>query len=125
VIFCCPMAQGSQSGAGSSPGWGAGVRSPSWDGMPTGILYRQLVASGLNAQGLLRDAEVASGVALIIVDSQGHNLIATASGSNRRLTVAIYRSSAATPLSEVCCSPNWETPLRQSSTDYAGRQRLG
>ena len=59
------------------------------------LLYQQLVASGLNAQGLLRDAEVASGVALIMVDSQGHNLIATAPGSNRRLTVADIQGLAA------------------------------
>src|ERR671923_700148 len=52
------------------------------------LLYRQLTAKGLNAQGFLRDAEAPAGVALIMVDPQGHNLIATAAGSNRRLTVA-------------------------------------
>jgi ribokinase len=52
------------------------------------LLYQHLTAAGLNAQGLLRDPEVSAGVALIMVDTQGHNLIATAPGSNRRLTVA-------------------------------------
>jgi ribokinase len=52
------------------------------------LLYRHLITAGLSAQGLWRDDEVPSGVALIMVDSEGHNLIATAPGSNRRLTVA-------------------------------------
>jgi ribokinase len=51
-------------------------------------LYRHLTDAGLSAPGLLRDDEVASGVALIMVDTEGHNLIAVAPGSNRRLTVA-------------------------------------
>lgn len=52
------------------------------------LLYHHLTAAGLSPQGLLRDHEAPSGVALIMVDPQGHNLIATAPGSNRRLTVA-------------------------------------
>src|SRR5262245_25824537 len=41
-------------------------------------LYQRLTAQGLNARGIVRDTEVPAGVALIMVDSQGHNLIATA-----------------------------------------------
>lgn len=52
------------------------------------LLYRHLTTAGLPAEGLLRDDEVPSGVALIMVDAQGRNLIAVAPGSNRRLTVA-------------------------------------
>jgi ribokinase len=52
------------------------------------LLYEHLTVAGLNAQGLLRETEVPAGVALIMVDTQGHNLIAAAPGSNRRLTVA-------------------------------------
>jgi ribokinase len=52
------------------------------------LLYQRLTAAGLTPQGLLRDEEVSSGVALIMVDADGHNLIAVAPGSNRRLTVA-------------------------------------
>jgi ribokinase len=52
------------------------------------LLYQHLTAAGLSAQGLLRDGEAPSGVALIMVDMQGRNLIAVAPGSNRRLTVA-------------------------------------
>jgi ribokinase len=52
------------------------------------LLYRHLTASGLPAAGLLRDDEAPCGVALIMVDAQGRNLIAVAPGSNRRLTVA-------------------------------------
>src|ERR671923_1263616 len=52
------------------------------------LLYQHLTAAGLSAQGLLRDDEVPAGVALIMVDAQGRNLIAVAPGSNRRLSVA-------------------------------------
>ena len=52
------------------------------------LLYHHLTAAGLSAQGLLRDDDVPSGVALIMVDPDGHNLIAVAPGSNRCLTAA-------------------------------------
>jgi len=76
-----------------------------------GLLYRQLIASGLNAQGLLRDAEVSSGVALIMVDSQGHNLIATAPGTNRRLTVADIQALEADAFAGGILLTQLETPL--------------
>src|SRR5262249_54768629 len=44
------------------------------------LVYRHLLAAGLSPNGLLRDAEVPSGVALIIVDAQGDNVIAVAPG---------------------------------------------
>jgi ribokinase len=75
------------------------------------LLYRQLIASGLNAQGLLREAEVSSGVALIMVDAQGHNLIATAPGSNRRLTVADIQALEADALAGGILLTQLETPL--------------
>jgi ribokinase len=59
------------------------------------LLHRHLTASGLSAEGLRRDAEVASGVALIMVDAAGRNMIAVAPGSNRRLTVADVQSLGA------------------------------
>ncbi|HXH14447.1 MAG TPA: ribokinase [Alphaproteobacteria bacterium] len=52
------------------------------------LLYRHLTTAGLSPEGLLRDDEVPSGVALIMVDVHGRNLIAVAPGSNRRLMVA-------------------------------------
>jgi ribokinase len=75
------------------------------------LLYQQLLASGLNAQGLLRDAEVSSGVALIMVDAQGHNLIATAPGSNRRLTVADIQAIEADACAGGILLTQLETPL--------------
>jgi ribokinase len=56
------------------------------------LVYRHLLAAGLGPDGLLRDDEGPSGVALIMVDAQGNNVIAVAPGSNRRLTVADVRS---------------------------------
>jgi ribokinase len=86
------------------------------------LLYQRLLASGLNARGLLRDAEVASGVALIMVDSQGHNLIATAPGSNRRLTVADIQGLAADAFGGGLLLTQLETPLE--TVEYGlGRAR--
>ncbi len=48
-------------------------------------IYRDLVAAGLPAVGLLRDDSAPTGVALIVVDRQGRNQIAVAPGSNRSL----------------------------------------
>ena len=75
------------------------------------LLYQQLTAAGLNAQGLLRDAEVPAGVALIMVDLDGHNLIATAPGSNRRLTVADVQALDATAFRGGILLTQLETPL--------------
>jgi ribokinase len=47
--------------------------------------YRQ---EGIDTSLLVRDADAASGVALIFVDAQGENSIAVASGANARLTPA-------------------------------------
>jgi ribokinase len=47
--------------------------------------YRQ---EGIDVSHMVRDAQAASGVALIFVDAQGENSIAVASGANARLTPA-------------------------------------
>jgi ribokinase len=86
------------------------------------LLYQRLMASGLNARGLLRDAEVASGVALIIVDSQGHNLIATAPGSNRRLMVADIQALEADAYVGGILLTQLETPL--DTVEYGLRRAL-
>jgi ribokinase len=75
------------------------------------LLYRHLTAAGLSAQGLWRDDEVPSGVALIMVDSEGHNLIATAPGSNRRLTVADIQGLDSSAFSGPILLTQLETPL--------------
>jgi ribokinase len=75
------------------------------------LLYQQLMASGLNAQGLLRDPEVPTGVALITVDAQGHNLIVTAPGSNRQLTVADIQALEADAYVGGILLTQLETPL--------------
>ena len=46
-------------------------------------ICRNLVATGLPAEGLLRDESAPTGVALNVVDRQGRNQIAVAPGSNR------------------------------------------
>jgi ribokinase len=89
------------------------------------LLYQQLIASGLNAQGLLRDTEVSSGVALIIVDAQGHNLIATAPGSNRRLTVADIQALEADALAEGILLTQLETPLETVEYGLRRAQEAG
>jgi ribokinase len=86
------------------------------------VLYRHLTAAGLSPQGLLRDDEVAAGVALIMVDSQGHNLIATAPGSNRRLTVADVQALDARAFTGRICLTQLETPL--DTVEYGLRRAL-
>ena len=46
-----------------------------------------LVGDGINVQGIVRDPEAPSGVALIFVGGDGENSIAVASGANARLSV--------------------------------------
>ncbi len=48
-------------------------------------IYRDLVAAGLPAEGLLRDDSAPTGVALIVVDRRGRNQIAVAPGTNQAL----------------------------------------
>ena len=54
-------------------------------------IARHLISLGLSPEGLLRDEALHSGVALIMVDRGGRNLIAAAPGSNRSLTVEDIR----------------------------------
>lgn len=49
---------------------------------------------GIDTCYIVRDCEAASGVALIIVDEQGENSIAVASGANARLSAAHVRRAA-------------------------------
>jgi ribokinase len=86
------------------------------------VLYRHLTAAGLSAHGLLREDEVAAGVALIMVDSQGHNLIATAPGSNRRLTVADIHALDARAFTGPILLTQLETPLE--TIEYGLRRAL-
>ena len=51
------------------------------------LLYSHLVKSGLAPEGLLRDQDSPSGVALIAIDQAGSNQIIVAPGSNKRFTV--------------------------------------
>jgi ribokinase len=74
-------------------------------------LYRHLTAAGLSPQGLWRDDEVPSGVALIMVDSEGRNLIATAAGSNRRLSVADIQGFESSAFNGPIFLTQLETPL--------------
>jgi ribokinase len=86
------------------------------------LLYQHLTAAGLRTQGLLRDPEVPTGVALITVDSQGHNLIATAPGSNRRLTVSDVRVLDADAFVGGILLTQLETPLE--TVEYGLRRAL-
>jgi ribokinase len=53
-------------------------------------------AEGINTDFIIRDGENATGVALILVDDRGENLISVASGANHALTVEeVDRAAAA------------------------------
>jgi ribokinase len=49
-------------------------------------MVRHLKESGLSVDRIIRDEQAASGVALIMVDKDGANMIAVAPGANRNLT---------------------------------------
>jgi ribokinase len=85
-------------------------------------LYRHLTAAGLGSHGLWRDDEAPSGVALIMVDPQGHNLIATAPGSNRRLTVADVQSLDSSAFTGSVLLTQLETPLE--TVEYGLRRAV-
>jgi ribokinase len=86
------------------------------------LLFRHLLAAGLSPEGLLRDDEVPSGVALIMVDAQGHNLVAVAPGSNRRLTVADVQSLDTTAFAGRILLTQLEVPLE--TVEYVLRRAL-
>jgi ribokinase len=86
------------------------------------LLYQHLTAAGLNAQGLLRDPESPAGVALIMVDTQGHNLIAVAPGSNRRLTVADVQALDGNAFAGGILLTQLETP--SETVEYGLRRAL-
>jgi ribokinase len=57
---------------------------------------------GIDTSRIVRDAEAASGVALIFVDARGENSIAVASGANARLTPAdVERAGASIAAADV------------------------
>jgi ribokinase len=85
-------------------------------------LYRHLTAAGLSSQGLWRDDDAPSGVALIMVDSEGHNLIATAPGSNRRLTVADVQALDSIAFTGPILLTQLETPLE--TVEYGLRRAV-
>lgn len=53
---------------------------------------RQLAAEGVNVQGIVRDNECPTGVALIMVDHSGRKTIMTAPGANRTLSTDDVRA---------------------------------
>jgi len=85
-------------------------------------LYRHLTAAGISAQGLWRDDEAPSGVALIMVDSQGRNLIATAPGSNRCLSVADLQALDPSAFNGPILLTQLETPL--DTVEYSLQRAL-
>jgi ribokinase len=84
------------------------------------LLFHHLSAAGLSAQGLSRDDEVPSGVALIMVDPQGRNLISVAPGSNRRLTVADVQALEAGAFTAGILLTQLEIPLE--TVEYSLRR---
>ncbi|MBI4536911.1 MAG: ribokinase [candidate division NC10 bacterium] len=55
-------------------------------------IVRQFATEGIPTDGLIRDSGAATGVALIVVDAEGRNQIAVASGANHCLTPVAARA---------------------------------
>jgi ribokinase len=58
------------------------------------LLVATLIAARVGIDGVARDADAPSGVAMIMVDGEGHNTILVASGANGRLTVEDVNAAA-------------------------------
>jgi ribokinase len=65
------------------------------DDDPGSAMRRGLAEEGIDVEGLVTAAGVATGTALIFVDREGHNQIGVAPGANHRLTVEMARASEA------------------------------
>jgi ribokinase len=86
------------------------------------LLYRHLTAQGLSPQGFCRDAEAPSGVALIMVDPEGRNLIAVAPGSNRHLAMADVQALEASAFTGPLLLTQLEIPLE--TVEYGLRRAV-
>jgi ribokinase len=87
-------------------------------------LRAALVGAGLPAEGLLRTAEAATGVALIAVDPEGRNQIAVAPGANHLLTPARVAARADALAWADVVLLQLETPLETVRWALAEARRL-
>jgi ribokinase len=74
-------------------------------------LLENMAAAGVETKWVQRDAEAASGVALIIVDDAGQNSIVVASGANMRLTGADVEAARETIANAAALVLQLESPL--------------
>jgi ribokinase len=74
-------------------------------------IQKGLVDLGIGAEGLMTAADVATGTALILVDSGGQNQIGVAFGANERLTVDMARAHEASVAWADVLVCQLETPL--------------
>ena len=74
-------------------------------------LLAALSSEGIDVQHITRDSDVASGVALILVDADGENCITVAPGANARLSVADVESARETIASADILLLQLEIPL--------------
>jgi ribokinase len=70
-----------------------------------------LAVEGIDVQGLVTVPDAPTGTALILVDAEGRNQIAVASGANHRLTIDIVRRQEATIAWAQVLLCQLETPL--------------
>ncbi len=71
---------------------------------------------GISTEYIVRDRETPSGVALILVNHQGENMIAIAPGANGHLTEADVRAAEKTIREADCLLLQLEVPLRAVQT---------
>lgn len=76
------------------------------------VLLNNLNSVGVDTQHVQRDAETASGVALIVVDNLGENSIVVASGANLQLTEDDVEAAAEVILEAEVLLLQLEVPLR-------------
>jgi ribokinase len=76
------------------------------------LLYDHLIDSNLPEDGLLRDPDMAAGIALITIDNAGNNQIAVAPGSNMRFSVEDFNSLTHRVHEGALLLTQFEIPLR-------------
>jgi ribokinase len=93
--------------------------------LPGDRVQAVLAEAGLPAEGVLRTAEAATGIALITVDAEGKNQIAVAPGANHRLTPELAAAHADAVAWADVVLLQLETPLETVRWALAEARRLG
>ncbi|MHA1146974.1 MAG: ribokinase [Promethearchaeota archaeon] len=81
-------------------------------------MIEQLTKEGIDTNHIIRDAEVASGIAFIMIDEQGENMISVAPGANFNMTPEEVRANSDLIRSANVIVVQMEIPIKTISEIY-------